>query len=318
VTALQPIDAVLVPAILGAAAAAVAVRDRFAAIVAFIVCGLLLAIAWVRLGAVDVALAEGAIGAGLTGVLLLGALARMRPLASDVAAEPAVPSRTLRLTSAALAAAIAAGVAVGVLTLPSPAPHLGGPVAEALPALDLGNPVTGVLLAFRGYDTLLETVVLLLALLGVWSLAPEAAWGGFPGLQHRARPEGVLTWLGRLLPPIGIMVGTYVFWVGADRPGGAFQAGTILAAVWILAVMSALVQPPAVRGLPLRIALVAGPAVFLVVGLAGFGLAGAFLGYPTAAGWAKAVILLIEAGLTLSIAATLALLVAGTPERAAG
>ncbi|MCB4821312.1 hydrogenase subunit MbhD domain-containing protein [Roseicella aerolata] len=316
-TALYLLDLVLVPAILLAACTAVGTRDRFAAVVSFIVYGLLLAIAWVRLGAVDVALAEAAIGAGLTGVLLLGALARMGRRA-DEAAAAGPPGRTLRLGAAALGAAVAAGIAAAVLALPEPAPQLSGAVAEALPALGLGNPVTGVLLAFRGYDTLLEAVVLLLALLGIWSLAPDPAWGGLPGLRHRARPEGVLAWLGRLLPPVGIVVGLYVFWVGADRPGGAFQAGTILAAVWILAVMSALVEPPAVRSLALRLALVAGPALFLAVGFAGLGLAGAFLGYPAAAGWAKPLILLVEAGLTLSIAATLALLVAGTPERAAG
>lgn len=310
-TALRAVDAVLVPMLLAVACAAVGARDRFAAIVLFIAYGLLLAIAWVRLGAVDVALAEAAIGAGLTGVLLLGALARLRGTA-----EPAPPGRMLRLAAAGLSACVAAGLAAAVLALPEEAPHLAGAVAEALPALGLGNPVTGVLLAFRGYDTLLEAVVLLLALLGVWSLAPDPAWGGLPGLRHRVRPEGVLAWLGRLLPPVGIVVGAYVFWAGADRPGGAFQAGTILAAVWLLAVMAGLVEAPAVRGLALRLALVAGPVLFLGVGLAGLVLAGAFLGYP-AGGWAKPLILLVEAGLTVSIAATLALLVAGAPERQA-
>ena len=36
------------------------------------------------------------------------------------------------------------------------------------------NPVTAVLLNFRGYDTLLEMGVLLVALLGVWSLGTAA------------------------------------------------------------------------------------------------------------------------------------------------
>jgi uncharacterized MnhB-related membrane protein len=37
-----------------------------------------MALAWVRLAAPDVALAEAAIGAGLTGALLMAALARLR------------------------------------------------------------------------------------------------------------------------------------------------------------------------------------------------------------------------------------------------
>lgn len=51
--------------------------ELFKAIVLFIAFGLLMALAWVRLDAPDVALAEAAIGAGLTGALLLAALARL-------------------------------------------------------------------------------------------------------------------------------------------------------------------------------------------------------------------------------------------------
>lgn len=51
--------------------------DLFRAIVLFIAFGLLMALAWVRLDAPDVALAEATIGAGLTGALLLSALAQL-------------------------------------------------------------------------------------------------------------------------------------------------------------------------------------------------------------------------------------------------
>jgi len=51
--------------------------DLFKAIVLFISFGLLMALAWVRLAAPDVALAEAAIGAGLTGALLLAAWSRL-------------------------------------------------------------------------------------------------------------------------------------------------------------------------------------------------------------------------------------------------
>jgi len=59
-----------------------AYTDLYKAIVLFIAFGLLMAIAWVRLNAPDVALAEAAIGAGLTGALLLSALARLKKAAS--------------------------------------------------------------------------------------------------------------------------------------------------------------------------------------------------------------------------------------------
>ena len=49
-------------------------RDHFQSIVLFIILGLLHGIVWCKLTAVDVALAEVAIGAGLTGALLLNSL----------------------------------------------------------------------------------------------------------------------------------------------------------------------------------------------------------------------------------------------------
>jgi uncharacterized MnhB-related membrane protein len=70
-------DALLGFALLWLAWQALASPDLFKAIVLFIAFGLLMALAWVRLHAPDVALAEAAIGAGLTGALLLAALARL-------------------------------------------------------------------------------------------------------------------------------------------------------------------------------------------------------------------------------------------------
>ncbi len=53
-------------------------EDIFKAVVLFISFGLLMALAWVRMRAPDVALAEAALGAGLTGPLFLAALRRMK------------------------------------------------------------------------------------------------------------------------------------------------------------------------------------------------------------------------------------------------
>jgi uncharacterized MnhB-related membrane protein len=53
-------------------------QDLFRAVIKFIALGLLLAVAWVRLRAPDVALAEAAVGSGLTGALILSALVRMQ------------------------------------------------------------------------------------------------------------------------------------------------------------------------------------------------------------------------------------------------
>lgn len=67
-------DLLLIAALLWSAARALTTRDLFRAVVQFIVFGLLMALAWARLDAPDIALAEAAIGAGLTGALLLDAI----------------------------------------------------------------------------------------------------------------------------------------------------------------------------------------------------------------------------------------------------
>ncbi len=54
-----------------------ATRRLFTAVSLFISFSLLVALAWARLSAPDIALAEVAIGAGLTGALLLGAARRL-------------------------------------------------------------------------------------------------------------------------------------------------------------------------------------------------------------------------------------------------
>jgi multisubunit Na+/H+ antiporter MnhB subunit len=244
--------------------------------------------------------------------LLLAASTRL-----CIAETPAVgekPRLTLCFSAVVLCALVSAGLAVIVLNFPDPAPTLAPQVAAHLAVTGLDNPVTAVLMAYRAIDTLLEVVVLLLALVGMWSLAPDHLWGGSPGRRILADPDGVLTVVAQLLVPVGILVGIHIFWIGSVAPGGEFQGATILAAMWILATMAGLVDAPAVSRRWLRLLLVAGPAVFFVVGLAGFAIAGAFLAYPEA--YAKLLILFIEIPLTLSIAATLAILVAGPPERA--
>lgn len=74
----QLFDAVLMLTTVWLALRSLADRDLFRAVLKFIALGLLLAVAWVRLRAPDVALAEAAVGSALTGALILSALARMK------------------------------------------------------------------------------------------------------------------------------------------------------------------------------------------------------------------------------------------------
>jgi len=73
-------DVLLALALLWSAWRTLATPDLARAVVMFIVFGLFMALAWARLSAPDIALAEAAIGAGLTGALLLDALGAFPPL----------------------------------------------------------------------------------------------------------------------------------------------------------------------------------------------------------------------------------------------
>ncbi len=302
-------DLLLAAAILAVAVASILARRTFTAVALFIAYGLLLSLAWVRLSAIDVALTEAAIGAGLSGVLLLGAVRRLASRAEAPANPP--PGAAMTVLIGIACACVAAALGAVILLLPEPAPSLAPQVAANLPTTGLGNPVTGVLMSFRALDTLLESAVVLLAVICVWSLTPDGGWGGAPGAAQPILGDGPLLLLARILPPLGIVVAVHILWVGKDAPGGKFQAAAILAAMWLLPWMAGLVAPPRIAARWLRLTVAVGPVVFIAIGLAGAVTEGAFLAYPP--GWAMPLILVIEIVLTASIAVALALLVIGPP-----
>jgi uncharacterized MnhB-related membrane protein len=71
-------DFLLAGLLLWSALRALTTPELGRAVMLFIIFGLLMALLWVRLQATDIALAEAAVGAGLTGVLLLDALGALR------------------------------------------------------------------------------------------------------------------------------------------------------------------------------------------------------------------------------------------------
>lgn len=204
-----------------------------------------------------------------------------------------------RLLVGALFAGLAGALLWAMATLPPPSGRLPDAVAASMAESGVTHPVTAVLLNFRGYDTLLEVAVLLLALFGILALGRG---------ESGARPDTaspVLQTLARGLVPLMVLVAGYLLWAGAFRPGGAFQAGAVLAAAAALMHLAGLLpawDTPRVR---LRLGLTAGFFVFLLVAaalLAG----GALLRYPPER--AGSLILLIEAGLTVSLGLVLAAL----------
>ena len=171
---LQVLDLGLAILVLAVAGWTIAARELFASVVGYVAYGLLLSIVWIRLYAPDVALTEAAIGSGVTGVLLVTAGARLSGAGGAKSAGP--PALSVRFLAAALSALVAVALAAVVLLLPEPAPTLAPQAQQGLAETGLGNPVTAVLIAYRSFDTMLEKIVLLLAVVGVWSLAPDRFW----------------------------------------------------------------------------------------------------------------------------------------------
>ena len=156
---------------MAAAAAAIAVqRNLFAVVILFGAYSFLMATVLVALDAVDVAMTEAAVGAGMSVVLLLGTLHLVRKEEMKPLHRPLLP----------LGVAIATGavLAYGTLGLPAfsdpGAPihtHVApryihdGPRETGVP-----NIVTAVLASYRGYDTLGEVMVVFTAGAGVIAL----------------------------------------------------------------------------------------------------------------------------------------------------
>jgi len=87
-------DILLVATIIWIAVGSLSQAKLFKSVVMFVIFGLFMAIAWIRLASPDVALAEAAIGAGVTGALMLDAIGHLRsretpyPTGPEGAGEP--------------------------------------------------------------------------------------------------------------------------------------------------------------------------------------------------------------------------------------
>lgn len=297
----EAIDLLLGIGLVGLAVEIAAGRSLFRSIVMFVVFGLVMALAWARLHAPDLALAEAALGAGLTGALLLVSYRRV------AAALPPHPARRARLSALALplallTTALVAALGVAAIGLPQAGGSAGALVLQAMPQQPVGNAVTAVLLLFRGYDTLLEMAVLLAAYLGARLVLGETV----PGSARTTSAS--LPLVGALLcvvVPLAVLVAGHLLHAGGDAPGGAFQAGAVLAAAGVLLVLTGRVVAVPEPLLWQRAMLVTGLVVFTA-----FGLAAMFFGAGVLALSGKWAIYAVETAMLVSIALPLTLLFA--------
>jgi multisubunit Na+/H+ antiporter MnhB subunit len=212
-----------------------------------------------------------------------------------------------RISMGSLSLALLAALSWAVVSLPAKPAGLTEASLAKLPESGVTNPVTAVLLNYRGYDTLLEVGVLLLAIVGVWSLRR----GEWPAADLRDRP--LLLSLLRVVLPVLALAAGYLLWIGAFAPGGAFQGGALLGGALVLVMLGGLARRAVNREGLLRAGLVLGVLVFATVCAITLRLTGGLLQYPPGTGgtW----IMLIESAALISIGLTLGLLyLGGRPE----
>lgn len=272
-------------------------RDLITSTVLFVAFGLTMALVWSRLQAPDVALAEAAVGAGLTGALVLGAAGGFVGTG-----RPARVRRRWALAVIVMSTLAGATTLALLVSFDWPRPGLTSLVLAEAADADVASPVTAVLLMFRGYDTWLELGVLLVATIAVLGLPATF-------VHARARPpkpSAVLSAFVRLAAPTSFVIAALLVWLGTTAPGGAFQGAATGAAALVLGFLAgswtlAIVRRRRTR--PLIVAAVALPLLATVPAL----LSGrSMFSYPV--GDPKGWILLLEVTLGFSVALTLAAL----------
>ncbi|MFP4208809.1 MAG: hydrogen gas-evolving membrane-bound hydrogenase subunit E [Wenzhouxiangella sp.] len=298
------LDALIVASLIGLALQAINSASLFRGILHFVVLGLAMAMAWARLDAPDLAMAEAAIGAGVTGALMMVAYRRL------VEIQPAGErNKAAARSRLALPIALAAGMLVAVLGLAAleadPVPALAGiAVLETLESTGLGNPITGVLVVFRGFDTLLEITVLLAALLSAQAVTRPHDLDRTLTTQDPDTP--LIGALLAIIVPLTILVSVHLLKAGSQGTGGAFQAGAVLAACGVILVLTGRLGSSKESSLMLNLGLLIGLLGFITMGLLPL-----FYGQPLMALPGLWAVYLVETLMMVSIALTLVLLFAG-------
>lgn len=283
----------------------------FSAVILFSIYSLLSAALFVSMEAVDVAFTEAAVGAGITTILMLGALSLTTSRQRQISWKRHMP-------------AILITVSIGALLLfgLSDLPLFGDPGAPAFGHLypryvfqsphetGVPNMVTSVLASYRGYDTLGETTVIFTAAVSVAGLmghgtGTQSFTGG--GMEHHL----ILRINAKVLLPMILLFALYVQFHGDYGPGGGFQAGVIFAAGFIL--YGLVFGLGSIRGVAppkaIRILCASGLLLYILVGVSGMLLGGNFLDYDVLAHdpvhGQHLGIMLIELGVGTTVAASM-------------
>ncbi|MFJ4292135.1 monovalent cation/H+ antiporter subunit A [Cupriavidus sp. NPDC089707] len=275
--ALDPMGAAAL-AILAVLALAVVVarRQRLAALVLLGGCGLMVSLVFLRFSAPDLALTQLSVEV-VTVVLLVLALFY---LPRETAEQGGTARRTRDVVLALGGGTLLAVAAYAVMTRPYD-PVSAFYIEQSVPGGGGHNVVNVLLVDFRGFDTLGEICVLLIAGLAVQALlkgmrlpTPSAAPDGLPWTTQ-AHPL-LLAILARLMLPLTLLVAVFILLRGHNLPGGGFIAALITSVALLLQYVASGVRWTEARIAPDYRA-IAGAGI-LLAGLTGLGSLA--FGYP--------------------------------------
>ncbi len=140
----------------------VRVRNLFAVVVLTSVYSFLMASVLIVLDAVDVAMTEASVGAGISMVLMLGTLYLTKTEEARPVHSVVLPALLAAVTAAVLVWGVIAEPRFGAADTPI---QVNGPdyLARSMPETGIANVVSSVLASYRGFDTLGETTVIFTA-----------------------------------------------------------------------------------------------------------------------------------------------------------
>ena len=217
-------------------------RNRFRALVVIGVIGLTISVGFVYLSAPDLALTQISVET-VTIMLLLLALHYM-PKTSPVESGAA---RRIRDGVIALAAGAGVGALAFAFLLRDTASISDYHLANSYTGGGGHNVVNVILVDFRGYDTYGEIIVLGIAGLIIYALMETLLRGpaarklrnmDFSHDRSRDRHPLMMVIATRVMMPIALMVGIYIFLRGHNAPGGGFVAGLVVSIALLMQYMA--------------------------------------------------------------------------------
>jgi len=180
-----------------------------------------------------------------------------------------------RIVSILLLIIVALGISLSLAKIPFGIPktkvgrHY---IDEGIKETGAVNIVTSVVVNYRGFDTLGEVTVLFIAAIGLGAVLTA---GGREKMR-KTEPASLVLYTGcRLLFPLILIFGTYIFIHGHLTPGGGFQGGAIIASGFLLIYLGC--QERRISRMASNLAESLGGLVFVIISLLGLAFGGYFL-----------------------------------------